>query len=104
MLYEVASKSECVAVIDGTTSTAAIDVAGCTGILIAYGGTGTVSVTESDSSSSGYAAVDSGDLISGNGTIGYQGNKRYIKVVGSAATVFGVVVKTGCRYCPTESS
>ena len=104
MLYEVASECECAGAINGTTSTAAIDVKGCTGILIAFSGTGSVSVTESDSASSGFAAVDSADLITGNGTIGYKGNKRYIKVVGSAATVFGAVVKTGCRYCPTESA
>lgn len=103
MLYEIASESECVGVMDGTTATSAIDVSGCTCILIAHGGTGTVAVTECATSDGTYAAVAAADLIVGNGTIGYKGSKRYIKAVGSAATVFGAVVKIGCRYCPTEA-
>ncbi|MFA6710776.1 MAG: hypothetical protein WCR83_05590 [Candidatus Methanomethylophilaceae archaeon] len=99
--YEEATEAATLAVFTGTSATAALDVSGATAILIAHGGTGTVSVTECATSNGSFTTVDAADLVTGDGTIGYIGNKRYIKVVGSTATISGAVVKLGCRYCPT---
>lgn len=100
--YEIATEAETLAAFASTTETSALDVSGCTAVLIAHAGAGTVAVTECATSDGTFAAVATSDLVSGDGTIGYIGSKRYIKVKGSAATISGAVVKIGCRYCPTS--
>ena len=102
MKYEQATESETLAVFSGTTATSALDVSGCLSVIIAYGGAGNVSVTECDTSDGSFTAVAASDLVSGKKTIGYKGYKQFIKVVGSAATISGAVVKLDCRHCPTE--
>lgn len=81
--------------VSDATAAAGIDLQGYD--AIAFNSTGTISVEESDTPSD-FAAVDASDLIVPEGgqeqngafTVGYRGDKRYVRAVSGALDVIGV--------------
>jgi hypothetical protein len=126
--YEYASTTTTIAAIaPGSIATAttsdAIDISGAVAVsvIVATGATttqtATFKITEGDTVSGIFTDVAAADIYgtipavaaqsaAGSVIVGYKGNKRYIKVVATPSAAMGIsaiVVKSGCRYCPTDS-